>query len=223
MSDAGPTDPMVTVRGVTREFPGGVWALSGVDLSVERGATVAITGPSGCGKSTLLHLLAAIDAPTSGSLTVAGHRLDELGDPSAFRRNVIGLVFQFHNLLPQLTAQANVELPMFGTAHSARSRRARAEELLAELDLGDLGRRFPNELSGGERQRVAIARALANRPEVLLADEPTGSLDSRSTGRFLEILDDLGARGITIILVTHSSEVAAHADRIVEMSDGRIV
>lgn len=222
MSDAERVEPMVTVRGVTREFSGGVQALTGMDLTVESGETVAITGPSGCGKSTLLHLLAAIDTPTTGTLTVAGHRLDELSDPSAFRRNDIGLVFQFHNLLPHLSAQANVELPMFGTAHSARERRERAEELLGELDLGELGGRFPTELSGGERQRVAIARALANRPKVLLADEPTGSLDTRSTARFLSILDDLGARGITIILVTHSPEVAAHADRIVEMSDGRI-
>ena len=222
MSDAERVEPMVAVRGVTREFSGGVQALTGMDLTVESGETVAITGPSGCGKSTLLHLLAAIDTPTTGTLTVAGHRLDELGDPSAFRRNDIGLVFQFHNLLPHLSARANVELPMFGTAHSARERRERAEELLGELDLGELGSRFPTELSGGERQRVAIARALANRPKVLLADEPTGSLDTRSTARFLSILDDLGARGITIILVTHSPEVAAHADRIVEMSDGRI-
>ena len=222
MSDAERVEPMVAVRGVTREFSGGVQALTGMDLTVESGETVAITGPSGCGKSTLLHLLAAIDTPTTGTLTVAGHRLDELSDPSAFRRNDIGLVFQFHNLLPHLSARANVELPMFGTAHSARERRERAEELLGELDLGELGSRFPTELSGGERQRVAIARALANRPKVLLADEPTGSLDTRSTARFLSILDDLGARGITIILVTHSPEVAAHADRIVEMSDGRI-
>ena len=222
MSDAERVEPMVAVRGVTREFSGGVQALTGMDLTVESGETVAITGPSGCGKSTLLHLLAAIDTPTTGTLTVAGHRLDELSDPSAFRRNDIGLVFQFHNLLPHLSAWANVELPMFGTAHSAWERRERAEELLGELDLGELGSRFPTELSGGERQRVAIARALANRPKVLLADEPTGSLDTRSTARFLSILDDLGARGITIILVTHSPEVAAHADRIVEMSDGRI-
>jgi putative ABC transport system ATP-binding protein len=222
MSDGIGGQPMVTIRGVTRIFSGDVHALSGVDLTVERGETVAVTGPSGCGKSTLLHLLAAIDAPTCGALAVAGNDLAHLHDPSAYRRDEIGLVFQFHNLLPQLSARANVELPMFGTARSARQRRGRAQELLGELDLDEYGERFPNELSGGERQRVAIARALANKPNVLLADEPTGSLDSRSTSRFLAILDDLGAQGITIIMVTHSGEVAAHADRIVEMSDGRI-
>jgi putative ABC transport system ATP-binding protein len=214
---------MVAITGVTRIFSGNVHALSGVDLAVEHGETVAITGPSGCGKSTLLHLLAAIDSPTSGSLVVAGRDLAHLSDPSDYRRDEIGLVFQFHNLLPQLSAQDNVELPMFGTGRTARQRRARASELLGELELDEYGHRFPNELSGGERQRVAIARALANEPKVLLADEPTGSLDSRSTTRFLAILDDLGAKGITIVMVTHSPEVAAHADRIVEMNDGRIV
>lgn len=214
---------MVAITGVTRIFSGNVHALAGVDLTVEHGETVAITGPSGCGKSTLLHLLAAIDSPTSGSLVVAGRDLAHLRNPSDYRRDEIGLVFQFHNLLPQLSAQANIELPMFGTGRSARQRRARACELLGELELDDYGHRFPNELSGGERQRVAIARALANEPKVLLADEPTGSLDSRSTTRFLAILDDLRAKGITIVMVTHSPEVAAHADRIVEMNDGRIV
>jgi|SRR5665213_367284 len=223
MSDRTDGQPLVVITGVTRIFSGNVHALDGVDLTVEHGETVAITGPSGCGKSTLLHLLAAIDSPTTGSLAVAGHDLAHLRDPSAYRRDEIGLVFQFHNLLPQLSAQANIELPMFGTARSARQRRARARELLGELELDEYGHRFPNELSGGERQRVAIARALANEPKVLLADEPTGSLDSRSTTRFLAILDDLGAKGITIVMVTHSSEVAAHADRIIEMNDGRIV
>ena len=223
MSDRSDGQPLVAITGVTRVFSGNVHALAGVDLTVGHGETVAITGPSGCGKSTLLHLLAAIDSPTSGSLVVAGRDLAHLRDPSDYRRNEIGLVFQFHNLLPQLSAQDNIELPMFGTGRSARQRRARARGLLDELELGDFGHRFPNELSGGERQRVAIARALANEPKVLLADEPTGSLDSRSTTRFLAILDDLGAKGITIVMVTHSSEVAAHADRIVEMSDGRIV
>jgi putative ABC transport system ATP-binding protein len=156
-------------------------------------------------------------------VTVAGHDLAHLRDPSDYRRNEVGLVFQFHNLLPQLSALANVELPMFGAGLSARQRKSRARELLAEVDLSDCRDRLPTELSGGERQRVAIARALANEPKLLLADEPTGSLDSVSTGRFLELLDRLGSSGMTIVMVTHAPDVAMHADRIVEMRDGVII
>jgi putative ABC transport system ATP-binding protein len=213
----------VEVRGVTRVFPGQVTALAGIDLTVAYGETVAITGPSGCGKSTLLHLLAAIDSPTSGSVTVAGHDLARMRDLSGHRRKEVGLVFQFHNLLPQLSALANVEMPMFGTHMTARRRNARARELLADFDLSDCEHRLPTELSGGERQRVAIARALANEPKILLADEPTGSLDSASTARFLDLLTRLGRTGMTIVMVTHALDVAAHAGRIIEMHDGTIV
>jgi putative ABC transport system ATP-binding protein len=213
----------VDVKAVTRIYPGQVNALAGIDLTVAFGESVAITGPSGCGKSTLLHLLAGIDSPTSGSVVVAGHDLANLHNLSGYRRNEVGLVFQFHNLLPQLSALANVELPMFGTHLSARQRKVRAGELLAEVDLGGCEHRLPTELSGGERQRVAIARALANEPKILLADEPTGSLDSASTTRFLELLDRLGSAGMTIVMVTHATDVAAHAQRIVEMRDGTIV
>jgi putative ABC transport system ATP-binding protein len=223
MSDHTDEQLAVDVRGVTRVYPGQVNALAGVDLTVRFGETVSISGPSGCGKSTLLHLLAAIDSPTSGTVTVAGHDLAHLRDPSDYRRNEVGLVFQFHNLLPQLSALANVELPMFGAGLSARQRKSRARELLAEVDLSDCRDRLPTELSGGERQRVAIARALANEPKLLLADEPTGSLDSVSTGRFLELLDRLGSSGMTIVMVTHAPDVAMHADRIVEMRDGVII
>ena len=135
----------------------------------------------------------------------------------------MGLVFQFHNLLPQLSAAANVELPMFGSRWSAHQRQTRALELLAEVDLSGCENRLPTELSGGERQRVAIARALANEPKILLADEPTGSLDSASTARFLDLLRQLEGRGMTIVMVTHAPDVAAHAHRIVEMSDGAVV
>jgi putative ABC transport system ATP-binding protein len=223
MSDHTDEQLAVDVRGVTRVYPGQVNALAGVDLTVRFGETVSISGPSGCGKSTLLHLLAAIDSPTSGTVTVAGHDLAHLRDPSDYRRYEVGLVFQFHNLLPQLSALANVELPMFGARLSAHQRKSRARELLAEVDLSDCRDRLPTELSGGERQRVAIARALANEPKLLLADEPTGSLDSVSTGRFLELLDRLGSSGMTIVMVTHAPDVAMHADRIIEMRDGIII
>jgi putative ABC transport system ATP-binding protein len=223
MSDPNVTDLAIEVRGATRVYPGNVEALRGIDLTVANGESVAITGPSGCGKSTLLHLLAAIDTPTSGSVAVAGHNLASLRDLGSYRRSEVGLVFQFHNLLPQLSAQLNVELPMFGTHRSAHERRARAAELLTDVGLGDCEHRLPTELSGGERQRVAIARALANKPGVLLADEPTGSLDSASTEHFLRLLDRLGSAGMTIVMVTHDFGVAAHADRIITMRDGRVV
>jgi ABC-type lipoprotein export system ATPase subunit len=223
MSSPAGDQVAVEVRGVTRVFPGQVTALAGIDLTVAYGETVAITGPSGCGKSTLLHLLAAIDSPTSGSVTVAGHDLARMRDLSGHRRKEVGLVFQFHNLLPQLSALANVEMPMFGTHMTARRRTARARELLADFDLSHCEHRLPTELSGGERQRVAIARALANEPTLLLADEPTGSLDSASTARFLDLLTRLGRTGMTIVMVTHALDVAAHAGRIIEMHDGTIV
>jgi len=223
MSDPLDHQLAVDMRGVTRIYPGPVSALAGVDLTVDYGEMVAITGPSGCGKSTLLHLLAAIDFPTTGSVIVAGHDLAHVDDLSGYRRREVGLVFQFHNLLPQLPALSNVELPMFGTQRSARQRKARARELLADVDLSYCEQRLPTELSGGERQRVAIARALANEPKILLADEPTGSLDSASTTRFLELLKRLSAEGMTIVLVSHDSEVAAHAHRVIEMRDGRVI
>ena len=213
----------IDVTGVTRIYPGQVAALAGVDLGVAYGEMAAITGPSGCGKSTLLHLLAAIDSPTTGSVVVGGHDLARMRDLSTYRRQEVGLVFQFHNLLPQLPALLNVELPMLGTHRSTRQRRDRARELLVEVDLEGCERRLPTELSGGERQRVAIARALANDPKILLADEPTGSLDSNSTARFLELLERLSHGGTTIVMVTHDSEVAAHAHRIIEMRDGRVI
>ena len=213
----------VDVKGATRVYPGHVTALAGVNLTVRYREMVAVTGPSGCGKSTLLHLLAAIDSPTSGSVIVAGRDLTHIHHVSDYRRDEVGLIFQLHNLLPQLPALANVELPMFGTHRSARERRARARELLAEVDLAGRERRLPTELSGGERQRVAIARALANEPKVLLADEPTGSLDSASTIHFLGLLRRLNNDGTTIVMVTHDFNVAAHAHREIQMRDGMVV
>jgi putative ABC transport system ATP-binding protein len=223
MSESKDSRLAVEVKGVTRVYPGPVTALAGFDLTMDYGEMVAITGPSGCGKSTLLHLLAAIDSPDAGSVIVAGRDLAHIHDLSEYRRQEVGLVFQFHNLLPHVPALANVELPMFGTHRSARQRKARARELLAEVDLEDCEHRLPTELSGGERQRVAIARALSNDPKILLADEPTGSLDSASTANFMVLLKRLSDEGTTIVMVTHDPELASHAHRVIEMRDGRVI
>ena len=217
-------DPIIDVVDVVKSFDGGrVRVLDGVDLTVGNGEFLAITGSSGSGKSTLLHLLGALDAPDHGQITVAGHDVTHLRDANRYRRETIGLVFQLHDLLPHLDAQQNVELPMFATHRSLRERRAAAAELLAAVDLAGKEHRRPPELSGGERQRVAVARALANEPRVLLADEPTGSLDAAAVGQLLALLERLREeRGITIVLVTHDDTVAAVADRKVTMLDGRL-
>jgi putative ABC transport system ATP-binding protein len=217
--------PAVVVREVRKEFDHGlIPALAGVDLVVERGEWVALTGPSGCGKSTLLHLLAALDQPTSGTVEVLGHDLASVRDRAGYRREVVGLVFQLHNLLPQLSAAQNVELAMFGTRRTRRERARRARELLADVDLAGREDRTPTRLSGGERQRVAIARALANDPPLLLADEPTGSLDTASVTRVIELVRRLrrARPDLTVLMVTHDDQVARAADRIVHMRDGRV-
>ena len=216
----------VVIRDVHKDFDGGiVTALTGVDLTVGRGEYVALTGPSGCGKSTLLHLIAALDRPTSGTVLVGGEDVSRLRRPAAFRREQVGLVFQLHNLLPQLTAAQNVEVAMFGTGLRRHQRTERAWQLLAEVDLSGRELRTPPRLSGGERQRVAIARALANRPPLLLADEPTGNLDSSSVSRVVALLQELRRQqpDLSILLVTHDPSVAAAADRIVHMRDGKII
>jgi putative ABC transport system ATP-binding protein len=191
---------------------------------VDRGEFVAIVGPSGCGKSTLMHLIAAMELPDSGTIVVDGHDIGTLPDVSRYRAEEIGLIFQLHNLLPSLTASENVQIPMFAGSLPAQKRRARAADLLALVGMEGKEDKLPTQLSGGERQRVAFARALANDPSILLADEPTGSLDSRTSMNMLDFLDRLQReRGLTIVLITHDPTVAARADRIVNMLDGRIV
>ena len=215
----------IAIHGVVKTFEAGrLRALDGVELEVLTGECVAIVGPSGCGKSTLLHLIAALDTPDEGSIVVGGHDLATTHKLNHYRARDVGLVFQLDNLLPTLTASENVQVPMFGQGLSGGARRKRADELLAMVGLGDRTRNRPPQLSGGERQRVAIARALANSPPVLLADEPTGRLDSASGRRVLELLDQIRQeRGLTLVLVTHDPAVAARSGRIVEMLDGRVL
>jgi putative ABC transport system ATP-binding protein len=211
--------------GLVKAYENGrIRALNGMDLAVATGEAVAVGGPSGCGKSTLLHLIAALDRPDAGSLRVAGHDLAREADLSHYRAHHIGIVFQLHNLLPSLSALENVQVPMFELRLGRRERRRRAAELLARVGLAERADNRPTQLSGGERQRVAIARALANEPAILLADEPTGSLDSAAGGQVLALLDELRAeRGTTLVVVTHDAGVAGRADRVVRMLDGRSV
>ncbi|HEY3723761.1 MAG TPA: ABC transporter ATP-binding protein [Acidimicrobiia bacterium] len=217
-------EPVISVHDVTKTYDRGmVPALNGLDLEINRGEFVAITGPSGCGKSTLLHLLAALDRPDRGQLRVDGNDLMRLPHPNRYRREVVGLVFQLHDLLAHLSAQQNIEIAMFGTHRRRGEQRARARQLLADVDLAGQWKRRPAQLSGGERQRVAIARALANEPRILLADEPTGSLDSHSVEQVLALLRRLRTeREVTIALVTHDMAVAGEADRLIRLRDGRV-
>ncbi|MFM7271575.1 MAG: ABC transporter ATP-binding protein [Actinomycetes bacterium] len=216
---------VISARGLVKSFEQGrVRAVDRVDLEVGPGEFVAVVGPSGCGKSTLLNLLGALDDPDAGHLEVGGHDLTRRRDLDHVRAVDVGLVFQLDNLLPSLSALENVEVPMVGVVRSNRARRARARALLAEVGMLDrAGSRTP-ALSGGERQRVAIARALANEPGLLLADEPTGRLDSGTGALVLDLLDRLrNERGMTLVVVSHDPRVAARADRVVEMLDGRVV
>jgi ABC-type lipoprotein export system ATPase subunit len=212
------------VRGVSKVFEDGTRALDLVDLHVDAGELVGIGGPSGSGKSTLLSLLAALDRPSAGTIEVAGWSLDRRHAMSAYRRRVVGVVFQLHNLLPHLTARQNIEIAMLGTHVGAHERGRRADELLERVDLADRGAAVPPTLSGGERQRVAIARALANRPRVLLADEPTGNLDPDSIALVVGLMADTRRdEGTTVLVVTHDDRVACATDRMLTLVDGRIV
>jgi putative ABC transport system ATP-binding protein len=219
---------LVRARDVRRDYPlerEAVHALRGVSLDVEKGDYLAIVGPSGCGKSSLLNLLGAIDAPTSGTVEIEGRNVGTLGDREVteFRLRHIGFVFQRFYLLPILTARENVELPMAEAGVSAAERRERSTELLQYVELGERMRHRPAQLSGGEQQRVAIARALANRPSLLLADEPTGELDARTGQEIISLFGRLNADGTTVVVVTHDESLARAARRVVHMRDGEIV
>jgi putative ABC transport system ATP-binding protein len=221
MSEPG---PLLRGEALVRVYPDGdVRALRGVSLSIDEGESVAITGPSGCGKSTLLHLLGGLDRPTSGEVFFRGTPLGAM-DLDAFRARQLGFVFQSFYLLPTLTALENVQVPMFEAEFSGSERVGRASRLLDEVGLAHRNDHLPSRLSVGERQRVAIARALANDPVLLLADEPTGNLDSQAQADVLELLRRLRVeRGLTLVVVTHSAEVAASADRTVRLRDGQVV
>jgi len=219
---------MLRTRGLRKDYgrdAGLVRAVDHVDLDVFAGETVAIMGPSGCGKSTLLHLLGGLDRPSAGELWLAGQRIDGMSERglAALRRDLVGFVFQAFHLMDELTAVENVELPLLLAGRAARPARRRAADLLDQVGLADRARHLPSQLSGGQRQRVAIARALANEPLVVLADEPTGNLDSAATLDVLRLLDDLHQHGQTIVVVTHDSRIAATADRLISMRDGAFV
>jgi putative ABC transport system ATP-binding protein len=201
-----------------------VLGLRGVDISIERGEFVAIMGPSGCGKSTLLNLLAGLDRPTAGEVWLDGKRIDELGETelARLRRRKVGFVFQFFNLVPTLTAVENVELPLLLVGRSRREARRSANELLSDLAVLEKDGAAPAQLSGGEQQRVALARALANRPDVVLADEPTGNLDSAAAREVLGLFRAARDRGQTVLLVTHDPSVASAADRVITLRDGLV-
>lgn len=225
MEAAPANSVMIEACNVRRFFDGdAVQSLRGLSMKVARGEFVSIMGPSGCGKSTLLNVLGGLDAGFQGEVTVNGVNLRTLAKPEQFRSRVIGFVFQSFHLLPTLTALENVQIPMFEMPWPAAERRRRAAELLGSLGLADRMNHLPSKLSGGERQRVAIARSLANEPQLLLADEPTGNLDSASARKILEVLAGIHRKAeMTIILVTHDPQVAALAGRILLMLDGEMV
>ena len=198
-------------------------ALDNVNMHVLPGELITVMGPSGSGKSTLLNVIGALDLPTSGQVYVNGHEVTKIRDKDDFRSSTIGFIFQLHNLIPTLNARENIEVPMMGHL-GARARKKRAEELLELVDLADRMNHLPNQLSGGQRQRVAVARALANNPPLVLADEPTGSLDTKASLGLMNLLKDLKqSQGTTFIVVTHDLNVARQTERVLVMADGKIV
>ncbi len=225
MTDAMATGPILEVRGLRRSYDNGrIQALRGVDLTIQTGEYVAISGPSGSGKSTLLQLFGGLDSPTEGEVLLHNKPLGKAISLDDYRAQHVGFIFQAFYLMPTLTALENVQVPMLGCMKNGFNRLKRAQELLVTMGIEYCKRQYPNELSAGERQRVAIARALANNPEILLADEPTGNLDSENTARIMDVLKKLHTeRGMTLVIVTHENEIAEAAPRHIRMRDGRIV
>jgi len=220
-------EQFMVLRDVTKVYPMGdteVQALQGVDLQIQSGEFIAILGPSGSGKSTIMHILGCLDSPTAGTYHLHGVAIQSLSpnELAEIRNRQIGFVFQSFHLLPRATARENVELPMVFGGVNTTDRKARAECVLEQVGLKDRIKHLPNELSGGERQRVAIARALVNKPSILLADEPTGNLDSRSGAEILALFEDLHTEGRTVILVTHDETIAQRAHRVIHIFDGKI-
>ncbi len=222
-----PRDAVIVTRNLQREYDMGgeiVRALRGVDVTIRKNEFVAVMGPSGSGKSTLMNLIGCLDSPTGGEYWLNGHRVSELGDDALarIRNKEIGFVFQTFNLLPRATALHNVELPLVYAGMGSKERRRQAAEALERVGLADRMEHRPNELSGGQRQRVAIARALVNQPSILLADEPTGNLDSATSEEIMGLFEGLYRDGQTIVLVTHEHDIATHALRQVHLKDGRV-
>ncbi|WP_282043168.1 ABC transporter ATP-binding protein [Winogradskyella flava] len=219
------SDNVIEIRGIIRDFKLGqetVHVLKGIDLDIKRGEYVAIMGPSGSGKSTLMNLLGCLDTPTAGSYNLNGKDVSQMSDDELadIRNTEIGFVFQTFNLLPRTTALDNVALPMVYAGASKKQRNDRASEVLTDVGLADRMDHKPNQLSGGQRQRVAVGRALVNKPSIILADEPTGNLDSKTGTEIMALFDEIHAAGNTVIMVTHEEDIAAHAKRVIRLRDG---
>jgi putative ABC transport system ATP-binding protein len=219
--------PIIDIKGITRDFQLGsetVNVLKGIDLVINKGEYVALMGPSGSGKSTLMNILGCLDTPTSGSYILNGKQVSEMHDDelAEIRNKEIGFVFQTFNLMPRTTALDNVALPMVYAGFSKEERNNRATEVLTQVGLADRMDHKPNQLSGGQRQRVAVGRALVNKPSIILADEPTGNLDSKTSVEIMKLFGEIHSNGNTVILVTHEEDIAAHAHRIIRLRDGII-
>ena len=220
-------NPLIKITNIKRDFPLGneiVYVLKGIDLEINKGEYVALMGPSGSGKSTLMNILGCLDTPTSGTYILNGKHVSEMQDDelAGIRNKEIGFVFQTFNLMPRTTALDNVALPMVYAGHSKSERVERATEVLTQVGLQDRMDHKPNQLSGGQRQRVAVVRALVNKPSIILADEPTGNLDSKTSVEIMNLFNEIHANGNTVILVTHEEDIAAYAHRIIRLRDGLI-